>query len=103
MPGAALGTLNQVGFQALAVTSTPVGLTRPTGERPRHALIGVSGGAIRWLAIPDQSPTPTYGSYVGAGGTIDWTSSINDYAGLIDQVKFVAVSGTPNLEVSYFG
>lgn len=104
MPGSPAGTLNQVGFQELTVSSIAVGLTRPTGERPRHAYIGVSGGAIRWLAIAGDGPSSTRGAYVGAGGSIDWTSMDNDYAGLLDNVKFIKVGpNDASLEVSYFG
>ena len=101
MPGA--NTVNQVGFQNLVVSGAPVGLTRPVNERPRHALIGVSGGAIRWLAVPGQDPTASFGSYVGAGGTIDWSDVDKDYAGLLDNVTFIkAGANDANLEVSYF-
>ena len=100
--------LNQCGYQELLVQSMPVGLTKPTGNRPHHALIGVSGGAIRWLAIPPlsanyQSPSSSVGSFVGAGGTIDWTDPERNYAALIDNVKFIrAGANDAKLEVSYF-
>ena len=97
-------TLNQVGFQMLTVTGTPVALTRPTGLRPRRALISVSGGPIRWLAIPGSYPSGSYGTYVNAGGTIDWTDAKTDYAGLLDNVYFVKAGiNDASLEVSYIG
>ena len=103
MPGET-NTLNQVGFQSLGVTGAPVGLTRPTGLRPRRALIAVSGGAIRWLAIPNDAPAVGYGTYVNAGGTIDWTDEGTDYAGILDNVKFIKAGvNDATLEVSYFG
>ena len=109
MPGETT-TLNQVGFQALGVSGTAVGLTRPknvaTGvtEHPRRAMIAVSGGAIRWNATPGDPPGPGYGTYVNAGGTIDWTRMDTDYAGIIDNVKFVkAGAADAVLEVSFYG
>ena len=102
MPGGN-NTLNQVGYEQPTVGNDPVSLTRPTNERPRHALIGVSGGAIRWLATPTDTPSAARGNYVGAGGIINWTDPNLDFAGMIDNVKFVkagAVDAT--LEVSYF-
>ena len=100
--------LNQCGYQELTVGATAVGLTRPTANRPHHALIGVAGGAIRWLAIPPgstnyQAPTNSVGSFVGAGGTIDWTDPERNYAALIDNVTFIRAGvNDAKLEVSYF-
>ena len=96
--------LNDVGYQSLVVSDSAVSLTKPTGLRPTHVLIGVSGGAIRWRSQPNDPPTPTYGSYVGAGGTIDWTRTDTNYAGLIDNVKFIKAGvADATLEITYFG
>ena len=97
-------TLNQRGFINVPVGSTPVALSDylPTTSRWHHALIGVSGGAVRWLAITGDNPTASYGSYVGAGGQIDWTRPETDYAGLIYAIKFIAVGAPANLECALF-
>ena len=97
-------TLNQRGFINVPVGATPVALadSLPASSRWHHVLIGVSGGPIRWLAIAGQEPSSTYGAYVGAGGQIDWTRPDTDYAGIIYNVKFVAVGASANLEVSLF-
>ena len=100
-------TLNQRGFVNVSVSSAgvPTRLSDflPSGSRWHHVLIGVSGGPIRWLAIPGQAPSPTYGSYIGAGGSIDWTHPDTDYAGMIYNAQFVKAGGTDaNLEVSLF-
>ena len=97
MPGGA--TLNIVGYQQLTLNGVATALTRPTGERPRHALITVSGGAIRW----GTAPTSALGTMVGAGGTIDWTDMEKDYAGLLDNVKFVNTGVAATLDVQFFG
>lgn len=102
MPGAN-STLNEIGFQSLQVSpNLAVGVTPPVGERPRRLYIGVSGSAIRWLAVPNREPTGADGHFVGAGGSIDWTNPEQDYAGMISNLKIIAISGTANLEVGFF-
>ena len=102
----ATGTLNQRGFVPLAVGATPIQLADflPTTSRFHHALIGVSGGAIRWLAIAGGAePAASYGAYVGAGGEINWTDPKIDYAGLIYNVKFIKAGvNDGSLEVALF-
>ncbi len=94
-------TLNMREFVRISVTGNNVVALRdhlPTTSRWGHALIGVSGGAIRWLSISDKEPSATDGSYVGAGGTIDWTNTDNDYRSLIYNAKFVK-AGANNAEL----
>ena len=101
-------TLNQRDFITAQVSSgAPLRLADvlPSGSRWHHMLIGVAGGAIRWLAIPNTSriPSATEGAYVGAGGQIDWTKPDTDYAGLIYNAKFAkAGAQDATLEISLF-
>lgn len=97
-------TLNQRDYINVPVGSAPLALSDvlPSGSRWHHAFIGVVGGAVRWLAIAGRNPTASFGSYVGAGGQIDWTKPDIDYAGLIYNVKFVAVGPDASLEVALF-
>lgn len=98
-------TLNQTGFESVSVSVLPVKLRDylPATQRFHHAIIGVVGGAVRWLAIPSEDPSASYGSYVGAGGQIEWINPEVNYAGLIDNVKFIRAGGVDaTLEVALF-
>ena len=98
-------TLNQRDFLTVTVTSTPVNLSDylPSSSRWKHVHIGVSGGAVRWLGIPGRTPTGNDGSYIGAGGVIDWTNPAIDYSGLIYNVSFVKAGvNDAQLEVGLF-
>ena len=97
--------LNQRDFLDISVDGESLALIDylPTTSRWHHALIQVSGGSIRWLAIADRSPTSAIGNYVGAGGKIEWLTPDVDYAGLIYHAKFTKASPTnAKLEVSLF-
>src|SRR3990172_8219738 len=101
MPEAAL---NVRGSQQLTVDNTAggVALTRPTGFRPRHALIAVTNAEIRWSGS-STAPTATVGIPVGAGGYIDWTDPLTDHTNLITNARFIRTGGTSAiLEVQYF-
>lgn len=98
-------TLNQRAFVEVYVGSTVIELVDylPTGSRWHHALIGVSGGAVRWLGIPTEQPGSAYGAYVGAGGQVEWLNPEIDYAGVIYNAKFIKAGiNDAKLEVSLF-
>ena|SRR3990167_1229624 len=96
--------LNMIGFEPVVVTGDEaVGLTMPENLRPKHALIQVKGAAIRWLAIPGDEPNGLMGFYVAPGGHIDWLDVEKNYAAMIENVKFIAVTtDEAELEVGYF-
>ncbi len=100
----AVGTLNLIGQQMQALTagvSTPLafppGTQVNTKIRPHHALIVVEGGQVRW----GFSPTASMGVYQAVGSRIDFTDSTNDYAGLLQQVQFIAIGGPATLQIQY--
>ena len=97
-------SFNQRGYQTLTVSTTSVGLTKPTDILPRHALIFVGAAAIRWRA-DGTDPTSTVGMFVAAGSYIDWTDPMGDYQGLIDRVEFIrdsTAAGDATLAIAYF-
>jgi hypothetical protein len=104
-----MASLNQIGFEALSVPGTAVGLTGVAGKRPKHALIRVGGTAgtddVRWRA-DGTDPTTTVGELVPSGSYIDWTDMTNDsdYFGLISRARFIRASGAgpTTLDVVYF-
>ena len=100
-----MGTLNQRAYVSVPVPSgqaVKLADYLPTTNRFHHVFIGVAGSAVRWLAITGEVPTTSYGSYVGAGGQIDWTNPETDYAGLIYNVQFIAITGPATLELAAF-
>ena len=99
-------TLNQRDLIMLTADST-VKLVKdsfPSDRgRFRHLHIGVSGGPIRWLAVSDKSPSASYGSFVGAGGSIDWTNPEIDYSGMIQNLRVTkAGASDASLEIALF-
>lgn len=101
----AIGTLNLIGQSTEQLTmGVPTNLAFPSGTPPgstiypHHALITVEGNAVRWGA----SPTTLNGTLVPVGGTIDFTSTINDYRGVLMQMKFIALVGNATLQVQWF-
>ena len=98
-------TLNQRDFIAIPVSGTPVSLSDflDPSSRWKHVHIGVSGGAVRWLAIANRAPGPNDGSYIGSGGALDWSNPEVDYSGLIYNAKFVkAGAADAQLEIALF-
>jgi len=97
----AVEALNSIGHQQLTVSSSAVGLTKPTGLRPRRALINVQTNAIRWRA-DGTDPSATVGNPLAAGERLDWTDPMGDYSHLIDNIKFIRQSADATLDVEYF-
>lgn len=93
--------LNSVGHQKLTVSSTAVGLTKPTGTRPRRAIITVETDAVRWRA-DGTDPDSSTGIPQAASSRIDWTDPMADYSALIDKVKFIRVTNDATLNIQYF-
>jgi hypothetical protein len=81
-----------------------VPLTGVSGKTSNRALIYVAGAPIRWRA-DGTAPTSTTGMPVEAGGRIDWTDSVTNYRGLIENVQFIldtGAGGDATLAVAYF-
>lgn len=94
-------SLNSIGHQQLTVSSTAVGLTKPTGKRPRRAIITVQTDAVRWRA-DGVDPTSSVGNPQAANSRLDWTDPMADYSALIDNVKFIRVTNDAVLDIEYF-
>ena len=77
-------------------------LRQPT---PSGMYLGNEGpGAIRYMCggpNQNQHPNTAMGVLVPAGGVIDWTAVMTNYAALIRNFEFVVVSGTAILQVSW--
>jgi hypothetical protein len=83
---------------ALSVGSSAVALTVPVGAQ--FALISVETAAVRWRD-DGVAPTATTGVLLPeTSATEPWT-----YVGTkgLQDIKFIAVTGTASLNVSYYG
>ena len=97
-------SLNQTGQQTLAVSSTAVSLTLPTGvnARPKHAFFRVTGsGNVRWQAN-GTAPTATAGERFKPDEMMHWMEPDYDYAAMIARVQFIREAGDSTVEVAYF-
>lgn len=75
-------------------TSPAVGLTVPAGTK--SAVITVTADAR--YRVDSNDPTPTVGHFVAANGNVE----VFGYDE-VNAVKFVAVTGTTDLFVTYYG
>lgn len=102
MYGAA--AVNELGSTYLVATAIPQNLPAPvfggTGTRagttcnPRHALITVENGDIRYRLDGTDVVEP-FGILVKDGGVIDWTDPLQDFSAFIDLMSVVATSTAP--------
>jgi hypothetical protein len=84
-----------LGFQQLSTAlSAAVGLTVPTGAR--GALIVVETANVRWRD-DGTNPTSAIGMLLVAAGDPFY------YSGNLSALKFIAASGSPVMDVSYYG
>lgn len=94
--------IDAIGHEQLTVSTTAVGLTPPTGLRPRHALISIQTNAIRWRA-DGTDPTASIGIPKAAATEIDLTDPMGDYAGFLSKAKFIRSGGADaTLDIQYF-
>jgi hypothetical protein len=88
------------GYEELAVGTSAVGLAAiPANKQVRRVLIQVRDGDIRWLAVPGEDPTASYGIKLQAGDFFV-------YDGPPEDITFIQDSGSalsPTLGVHYFG
>ena len=98
-----MAAFTQTGVQnALSVAGTAVALTIPTGMKPTHAIIQVTGANVRWRA-DDTAPTTSIGIQVAAGSNIEFMDPTIDYSGILNFIQFIADdAGTATLEVAFF-
>ena len=92
---------NQVGREAVTVSTTAIGLTVPASAK--HAIIQVSTSPIRWCA--SEAPTSTTGIYISAGGTIEFMEVSDTYSGILRNIQFIrdtSAGADATIEVAYF-
>ena len=103
---------NEIGTAYMTVGATVVSFPTPTSPSnqsvnaqktilPRHALVTVEGGDIRYKAN-GEDPTDDFGILVKNGSSIDWTNPLYSYQGFIQRCRIVALAGaTVSLNISW--
>ena len=83
-----------LGFQQLDATalSAAVGLTVPPGAN--YALLIAETAGVRWRD-DGTAPTSSVGMLIAQDATLE-------YSGNLSMIKFIAASGSPLLNVSYY-
>mgnify|MGYP001593504183 CR=1 FL=1 len=96
---------NELGFAALVVSEdTAESLPTPrfgeanadnNGEvcNPKHALIGVEGGSVRYRVDGTVVQSP-FGMLATAGTFIDWTDPLRNFQSFIQRCSVIAEPGT---------
>ncbi len=78
--------------QQITVAGTAVGLTRPTGAIAAMVTNGAEPVRVRW-----GTPTASVGHYLNPYSVLDL------YQDDLDDVKFIRVSSSSTIDVTYFG
>jgi len=78
--------------QQITVAGTAVGLTRPTGAIAAMVTNGAEPVRVRW-----GTPTASIGHYLNPYSVLDL------YQDDLDDVKFIRVSSSSTIDVTYFG
>ena len=78
--------------QQITVAGTAVGLTRPTGANAAMVTNGAEPVRVRW-----GTPTASIGHYLNPYSVLDL------YQDDLDDVKFIRVSSSSTIDVTYFG
>ena len=70
--------------------------------RPRHALISVEGGDIRYRLDGSDVVEP-FGVLAVDGSIIDWTDPLRDFSAFIDNMRVISTNGAESvlLNISY--
>lgn len=78
--------------QQVTVAGTAIGLTRPTGAIAAMVTNGAEPIRVRW-----GTPTASVGHYLNPYSVLDL------YQDDLDDVKFIRVSSSSTIDVTYFG
>ena len=78
--------------EQIAVADTAVALTRPTGAVAAMVSNGAEPIRVRW-----GTPTSSVGHYINPYSVLDL------YQDDLDDVKFIRVSSSSTIDVTYFG
>ena len=81
-----------IGDEQVAVAGTAVALTRPTGAIAAMVSNGAEPIRVRW-----GTPTASVGHYLNPYSVLDL------YQDDLDDVKFIRVSSSSTIDVTYFG
>ena len=81
-----------IGDEQVAVAGTAVALTRPTGAGAAMVSNGAEPIRVRW-----GTPTDSVGHYINPYSVLDL------YQDDLDDVKFIRVSSSSTIDVTYFG
>ena len=81
-----------IGDEQVAVAGTAVALTRPTGAVAARVSNGAEPIRVRW-----GTPTSSVGHYINPYSVLDL------YQDDLDDVKFIRVSSSSTIDVTYFG
>lgn len=88
-----LGTRLTKGYQQITSLSSATGLTVPTDAR--IALIQAEDQSVRWRD-DGTDPTTTVGMFLP-------TSVVLEYDGQLSELKFIEVTASAKLNISYYG
>ncbi len=81
-----------IGDEQVTVAGTAIGLTRPTGAIAAMVTNGAEPVRVRW-----GTPTASIGHYLNPYSVLDL------YQDDLDDVKFIRVSSSSTIDVTYFG
>ena len=81
-----------IGDEQVEVAGTAVALTRPTGAVAAMVSNGAEPIRVRW-----GTPTSSVGHYINPYSVLDL------YQDDLDDVKFIRVSSSSTIDVTYFG
>lgn len=87
-----------LGYQQITSLGTAVGLTIPAGAT--HAFVNAEVANVRWRD-DGTAPTASVGMLLEAEQSSVPAVDLF-YAGTLSQIKFIAVSGSPKLNISYY-
>jgi len=85
-------TTQALGYQQITSVSSAVGLTVPTGAT--RALIVAEGANVRWR---DDGTNPT-----SSVGMLLLASNLLSYDGDLNRIKFIEVTSSAKLNISYY-
>jgi hypothetical protein len=85
--------MKPLGFQQISTLSSAVGLTVPAGAL--IALIQAESQDVRWRD-DGSNPSATVGMTIGTGLTLPYTGDLS-------AIKFIEISASAKLNVSYYG
>lgn len=87
-----IGSLAKLGYQQITTLSTVQFLSVPTGAT--KALIQAETQSVRWR--DDANPSASVGMLLAAGATLEYSSDLAS-------IRFIEVTASAKLNISYYG